>query len=134
MIYINIDKTHIKYNDENENLSNVREKGFNLTEGYTDVTAINGKVTKSKITIYEKANKILSTAPEGYTRTININGKTIKTSKLSLNENMGAVGVHQGTHATNRGSMKVLKAEYPEKLPYANELKYYEELTKSLQP
>ncbi len=130
-ISINIDKTGIKYNDENGNLSNTKKKGFHLTEGYTKITAVNGKVTGAKITVFEKANNILSTAPKGFVRTIDINGKTIYTSKETLNENMGAVGVHEGTHATNQGSMRALKAKDPEKLPYENELKYYEELDPS---
>ncbi|SEA59015.1 RHS repeat-associated core domain-containing protein [Chitinophaga terrae (ex Kim and Jung 2007)] len=129
-ISISVDNTKVIYTDDKGKEYDQPGAGRKETLGVTKVTAENGKVERADIKLYSKALEAVSTAPEGKIKYITLEEKKVLTSKFGVEANMGATATHEGTHATDKGSMRSLKANNPEALPHANEFKYYEELNK----
>lgn len=131
-ISMKIDKEKELYTDDKGKQYSEAGIGRKETTGYTKVTTENNKVKKAEITLFQKALERLSTAPEGKIKFIPLEDKKILTSKYGVQANMGATATHEATHATHISSMRALGAAEPEKLPHANEFKYYMEFNGNL--
>lgn len=130
MISLTIDKEHV-----------VKESNGAFRIGVTEPTisqmTVNGKpvgeksISVAKITLYEASLK--ESLTEGQGQTV-INGTTIDTKNSSITQEdiLASYGVHEGTHATDRGSSSSLNPHAPagqtERKPYANQLQYLKEL------
>ncbi|MEW6774622.1 MAG: RHS repeat-associated core domain-containing protein [Bacteroidota bacterium] len=128
-IAIKIDKRSLYYNEATKEYSDKPSDGFIPLYGETKTKVEGDKIISSEITIFEGTiNKIKETPPNKIW-VIEINGKDVFQSDFSKDEIIGAIGTHEGTHATDKGSMRNLGVD-PKKAedkPNANELKYYEQ-------
>jgi hypothetical protein len=96
---------------------------------------VNGKpvgdkyISAAKITIYEAGINQIANENNGK---MDINGTTVDTKKTSVDDIMASFGVHEGAHATDKGSSTFLspnktKSEIEQK-PYANQLLHLKQL------
>lgn len=97
-----------------------------------------GKETRdfyeSKITIYEKA---LSEFGLGELYTLG-NGETVNIKNLTLTDRIGDAATHEAAHATDKGSARATSpnasGEDIEKKPYADQIRYIQEIFKIRNP
>lgn len=134
---MNDSKTKISMVIDRENV--VRNKDGNIRGGYNEPTVsqttVNGKpvgeeyLSRVKITVYEAGIKEMANANDGK---ISINGTNVDTKTTSINDIMASFGVHEGTHATDKGSSRSLNPNLPpeqiEKKPYQNQLLHIKQL------
>lgn len=111
-----------------------------VTDPIISQTTINGKpvgekyISKAMVTIYQAGIEKMAEIGNG---TISINGQNVDTKDVSIADIMASFGVHEGTHVTDRNSSsnlnpKASKASI-ERKPYANQIKFIDELEKKKQ-
>lgn len=117
----------------------IRNADGTIVAGETKPTisqnTVNGKpvgeefISKAKITIYEAG--INKSFEEGSGK-MSINGTNVDNKTFTTDDIISSYGVHEGTHATDKGSSRSLnKGKDPkeiEKKPYENQLRYLKEL------
>ena len=139
---MNSSKTKISLVIDRENVVELADGSIKggLTEPTISQMTVDGKpvgeksISAAKITIYEAG--IEKMAEKGNGKII-INGQTVDTKDVSVADIMASFGVHEGTHATDRGSSRSLNPKKSdidiEKKPYKNQLKFINELEKKKQ-
>jgi hypothetical protein len=137
---MNDSKTQISMKIDNEHV--VYDKNGMIKGGVTEPTisqkTINGKpvgekyISMAAITIYEAGIK--KNADDNGGR-LSINGTNVDTKTTPIEDIMGSFGVHEGTHATDRGSNSNVSPKAPpgstEIKPYANQLLHIQQLQQS---
>ena len=120
-----------------DNKTDIKRDESGKTElGYTQPGGLNKAGDRIfTITIFEKAianTMTAKAAQEGFIHTRSIGGGHIIPSQYTLEENIGAVGTHEATHATNSNSNYTKNPNLPESqvemLPHALELQYYHQI------
>ncbi|OMP74653.1 hypothetical protein [[Flexibacter] sp. ATCC 35208] len=83
---------------------------------------------KPEITIYEKALE----PKVGQDNMVIGSGETGDVKNLTMEDQIGAIGTHEGVHATDRNSSSVVNpnALNVEKAPYEKQVKYINEINK----
>lgn len=87
------------------------------------------ELTRYKITIYEGSIKHSKNNAQEFER----DGYKVKTSEKSVEDMIGAQGVHEGTHASDKGSQGFrddIDKSKVEDLPNKNEAEHYKQLEK----
>lgn len=127
-ISMTIDREHVEYSSDGS-----------IKAGTTAPTisqkTVNGQpvgdkyISKAAITIYEQGVLKIANEHDGK---IMIAGKLVDVKNTPLGDILSSVGVHEGTHATDKGSSSSLspnstKAE-TERKPYENQLKHLQQL------
>ncbi|RFS24663.1 hypothetical protein DVR12_05525 [Chitinophaga silvatica] len=97
-----------------------------LLFGWTDNIRDKDKLIGSEITIYEKnIKKIDNAKSQGKNVEKDFNGTKVNLTDYSLEDHIGANGVHEGVHATDKKSMTVFTSGGTEDNPRKLELIYY---------
>jgi RHS repeat-associated protein len=136
---MNDSKTHISMQIDNEHV--IYNKDGSVRGGVTEPTVsqqtVNGQpvgekyISSAKITIYEAAIQKMSDDHDGKQ---SINGVTFdaKAGSITMEDIIASFGVHEGTHATDRGSSSSLNSkattEQVEKKPYANQILFLQQV------
>jgi RHS repeat-associated protein len=133
-----LDQANFKVNLDINNTDLIVAKDGAVTSGFSQPTVdAKGNITEYDVTIYEKGIDKTMTSPEGTPLVIVKNGERVSMDKYSKEEHIGAVGVHEATHVTDKSSRrfqnpKSSKKQIEEK-PNANQLKHYRELDEKRQ-
>jgi hypothetical protein len=134
---INSSKTKISMTIDRENIVTTDDGSVKggVTKPTISQTTINGKpvgdpvVSEAKIIIYEKGVEKIASENNGK---IMIGGQVFDTKKTPIADILASFGVHEGTHATDKGSSRSLSPkltnEQIEKKPYANQLTHLKQL------
>ncbi len=106
-----------------------------VTSGFSQPTVDGkGNITEYDVTIYEKGIDKTLTSPEGTQPVVMKDGEKVYMNNYTKEEHIGAVGVHEATHVTDKSSRGFQNpnssAKQIEEKPNRNQLKHYRELDK----
>jgi hypothetical protein len=136
---MNDSKTHISMQIDDQHV--IMNKDGSVRGGVTEPTisqqTVNGQpvgekyISSAKITIYEAAIQKMNDDNNGKQSINGVNFDT-KSGSITMEDIIASFGVHEGTHATDRGSSSSLNpketSEQVEKKPYANQLLYLQQI------
>lgn len=130
-IKMTINKTDDMYFDGTKPTTK-KEEAKLLLFGWTENHRENDKLVSSEITIYEKNLEKLDNAKiKGKTIEKDFDGTKVTLTNYTIDQHIGANGVHEGVHATDKKSMTVFnKTGGTEVNPRNQELNYYNQVKK----
>jgi hypothetical protein len=129
-ISMQIDKEHVIMNKDGTMRAGVTQPI--ISQQTINGTPVGDKyISSAKITVYEAAVNRMADEHDGKQ---SFNGVTfdIKSGPITMEDVIASVGVHEGTHATDRGSSASLNPkatmEQTEKKPYANQILFLQQI------